>query len=59
MRDSPMRLIQVRVTDRMWHEIQDAAKASGRPLDRWVVQALTEAAEDALVIKRCEDDRAE
>ena len=59
MRGSPMRLIQVRVTDREWHQIQDAAKASGRTLDPWVMQALVEAAEDALAIKRCEDDRAE
>ena len=59
MRDSPMRLIQVHVTDEVWLQIGDAAKASGQRLDPWLVQVLTQAAEDALVIKRCEDDRAE
>ena len=42
--------IRIPVTERMLDQIQRAAAASGLPLDRWVAQALAEAAEDRLAI---------
>ena len=48
--------IRISVTDRLLDQIQRAAMASGRPLDRWVAQALADAAEDDLVLAKCEQE---
>ena len=48
--------IRIPVTERMLDQIQRAAAASGQPVDRWVAQALEQAAQDALVLARCEQE---
>ena len=48
--------IRIAVTNRLLDQIQRAAMASGQPVDRWVVQALADAAEDRLAITEGEQE---